>query len=219
MTISVNSIISRAQILIQDTTGVRWPTTELLDWVNDGQREVCLFKPSVGAKNESLALVSGTKQAIPSSGLGLLRIVRNMTSAGAGARAVRIIDREVLDTQLPDWHSETPVANVKHYMFDDLDPTNYYVYPPNNSNGHLEVIYAATPLVVAAGGNISIPDVYANGLLDYVLFRAYGKDSDHAGNAERSGYHYQLFTTSLGMKTQADSFSSPNLQDATTQIA
>jgi hypothetical protein len=219
MTVSVNSIIDRAQVLIQDTTGVRWPTAELLDWINDGQREVCLFKPSVGAKNETSALASGTKQSIPSSGLGLLRIVRNMTSTGDGARAVRIIDREVLDTQLPDWHSETAVADVKHYMFDDLDPTNYYVYPPNDGNGHLEIIYAATPLAVSTGGNISIPDVYANGLLDYVLFRAYGKDSDHAGNAQRSGQHYQLFTTSLGMKTQADGFSSPNVQAGATQIA
>jgi len=218
MTVPVDSIINRAQVLIQDTTGVRWPTAELLDWINDGQREVCLFKPSVGAKNETLTLSSGTKQSIPASGLGLLRIVRNMSASGGGARAVRIIDREVLDTQLPDWHSETATANVKHYMFDDLDPTNYYVYPPNTGGGYLEVIYAATPTPVTSGGDISIPDVYANGLLDYVLFRAYGKDSDHAGNAQRSGQHYQLFTTSLGMKTQADGFSSPNVQTEATQI-
>jgi len=218
MAIAVNSIISRAQILIQDTTGVRWPATELLDWVNDGQREVCLFKPSVGAKNETLDLVSGTKQSIPASGLGLLRVVRNMTDAGAGARSVRIIDREVLDTQLPDWHSSTTAADVKHYIFDDLDPKTFYVYPPNDGTGHLEIIYAATPTAVTSSDDISIPDVYANSLLDYVLFRAYGKDSDHAGNAQRSVQHYQLFTASLGMKTQSEGMASPNTQTAATQV-
>jgi len=219
MAVTVTNIINRAQVLIQDTTGVRWPTSELLDWINDGQREVCLFKPSVGAKNETLTLVSGTKQSIPTSGLGLLRVVRNMTSGGDGARAVRIINREVLDTQLPDWHSTTSTADVKHYMFDDLDPTTYYVYPPNNGSGYLEVIYAATPAAVSSGDDISIPDVYANSLLDYVLFRAYGKDSDHAGNAQRSVQHYQLFTTSLGMKTQTDGVTSPNTQTVATEIA
>jgi len=219
MAVTVTNIINRAQVLIQDTTGVRWPTSELLDWINDGQREVCLFKPSVGAKNETLSLVAGTKQSIPASGLGLLRVVRNMTAAGAGARAVRIINREVLDTQLPDWHSTTGTADVKHYMFDDLDPTTYYVYPPNNGNGKLEVIYAATPSAVTSSDDISIPDVYANSLLDYVLFRAYGKDSDHAGNAQRSVQHYQLFTASLGMKTQTDGVTSPNTQTAASEIA
>ena len=51
---------------------------------------------------------------------------------------------------------------------------------------------------------LSVDDVYANAILDYVLYRSYQKDSEYAGNSQRAIMHYQGFTNSLGIKTQAD---------------
>ena len=56
---------------------------------------------------------------------------------------------------------------------------------------------------------ISLDDVYANCILDYMLYRAYQKDSEYAGNAERSLMHYQSFSNALGVKTQADGAITP----------
>ena len=74
MAISSNDIIGKAQIILQDESAVRWTTTELLSWLNDGQREVCLLKPSVSATNQSVTMVAGTKQSIPAGGLQVLRV-------------------------------------------------------------------------------------------------------------------------------------------------
>jgi hypothetical protein len=54
-----------------------------------------------------------------------------------------------------------------------------------------------------------LDDIYANCLLDYILYRAYQKDSEYAGNAQRSMMHYQGFSNALGIKTQADSATTP----------
>jgi branched-subunit amino acid ABC-type transport system permease component len=51
--------------------------------------------------------------------------------------------------------------------------------------------------------------VYANCILDYVLYRSYQKDSEFAGNAQRAMMHYQSFANALGVKTQADGATTP----------
>jgi len=50
---------------------------------------------------------------------------------------------------------------------------------------------------------IGIDDIYANALMDYMMYRAYQKDSEFA-NLNRAAVYYQAFTTSLGIKSQAD---------------
>jgi hypothetical protein len=110
MSVTVQSVIDRVQTTLQDTTGVRWPVVgELVLWVNDAQREIALLKPDSSAKNVTITLDTGTKQDIPNDGNRLLRVVRNMSAAvdGVGKRSVRIVAREVLDAQTPDWHDPT----------------------------------------------------------------------------------------------------------------
>ena len=212
MAILSNDIISRAQTVLQDTSAARWTAAELLLWLNDGQREICLLKPSVSATNQSVTLVAGTKQSIPATGLQVLRIIRNLTSAGVGGKVVRVIGRDVLDTSSPMWHTGTQTAVVDHYVFDELDPKTFYVYPPNNGSGFVETVFAVEPAQVTTGGAISIPDIHSNNLLDYILYRAYAKESDHAGSVELSKQHYQAMASSLGVKIQLDSVTSPNMR-------
>ena len=220
MTVTVQSVIDRAQAVLQDTTGVRWPVVaELVLWVNDAQREIALLKPDASATNVTVTLATGTKQDIPNGGNRLLRVVRNMSAAssGTGKRSVRIVDREVLDAQSPDWHDPTVAGDaahttiVKHYVYDDANPRNFYVYPGVAGNAYLEIIYSSNPAAVAQNANLSIPDLFANAVMNYVLYMAYMKDAEYAGNAERASTHYTLFTNSVMGKGMIDTSTSPNL--------
>jgi hypothetical protein len=121
----VADVISRAQRILQDSTGVRWPTAELLDWLNDGQREVVMLHPPAGAKTADFTL-DGTdsKQDITtldSAASRFLRVIRNV-----GGRAVREVDRDILDSQVPDWHTVTG-DEVEHYVHDPIDQKVFYV--------------------------------------------------------------------------------------------
>ena len=217
-TITATNIVSRAAIVLQDTTGVRWPQTEeLLLWLNDGQREIVLRKPDAYAQNAVVALVAGTKQTIPATGIQLLDVIRNMGTGGATpGRAITRIDREILDEQRPSWHSETASAETKHYMFDPRDPKHFYVYPPQHATpGRVEMVYAASPTDVAALGNtITLDDIYSGVLLDYILYRAYSKDADLTPTApQRAVSHYNAFMASLGAKSQMELITNPNAYD------
>lgn len=197
MAIQVSGILTRAKRILQDTTGIRWPDLELLDWLNDGQREVVLLAPQAGSATVPFTLVDDTRQTIPDDGTQFLKLVRNI-----GGRAIRQTQHAILDSQVPEWHSARG-TEVMHYTFDPIEPRTFYVYPVGTTS--VELVYARAPQLATAQGNITIPDVYANVLLDYVLYRAYSKDAEETANRELANTHYTRFVESLGMKAQVDS--------------
>ncbi len=212
-TILASEVINKVQIVLQDTTGVRWPdSTELLGWLNDGQREVLIYKPNAYVKNESVTLVAGTKQSLPASGIQLIDVPRNMGANGSTpGRAIRIVTREILDAQNPDWHTMPAAAVTKHYTYSPFDPKHFYNYPPATGSTQVEVIYSAAPEDVGSLSTaITLDDIYQNVLVDYVLYRAYSKDTDYAANPERAAACQAAYIAALTGKTQAEVISNPN---------
>lgn len=220
MPITAQSIIQRCVDALQDPTSIRWPVAEMVRYLNDGQREVVLHRPDAMRKSAAVTLVAGTRQTIPSDGLKLIDIVCN---TGGTRRAVRQVNREILDAQTPGWHGLTGVTEILHFMFDARDPTAFYVYPPAATGGaSVEMLYASSPADVseppqgsfytAVTGNISVPDIYGNALHDYIMFRAYSKDSEYAGNAARAQAYYAIFANSLGIEVKATAAVAPTTQ-------
>ena len=58
-------------------------------------------------------------------------------------------------------------------------------------------------------GNIDLPDEWANPLLNYVLYRAYSKDAEFAGNAQLAASHLALFNNAAGIQLEASSTVAP----------
>lgn len=207
-----SDIISRARIVLNDADAVRWLDTELLSWINDGQRVIALVRPDASVSNTTVTLAAGTKQTIPSDGMRLLDVVRNIGADGAGGRTVRHVDRDVLDTQNISWHTEAQSATVKNYVYDNRDPKTFYVYPPATSAAKLEIIYSKYPTdCVATSSNLAVPDIYQDPLLNYVLHRAYSKDAEFSANFQLSATYLQVFQAMLGIKTAKDAAFSPDL--------
>tara|TARA_A100001015_G_scaffold303910_1_gene394300 strand:+ start:503 stop:1183 length:681 start_codon:yes stop_codon:yes gene_type:complete len=221
MAVAVNDVINKVQETLQDTAGIRWnETNELIQWLNDAQREIALLKPDATSENTTVTLVTGTKQSIPSDGNRLLRVMRNMSAAsgGNGGRAIRLVARDVLDTQTPTWHDPAVTGDaahtnvVKNYIYDEQDPKNYYVFPGVSGNTYIEIVYSKNPATVSAGGNLSVDDMYANAVQNYILYMAFMKESEAAGNAQRASSHYNLFTAAITGKAQIDTITTPNME-------
>ena len=228
-TLTGANLITRAQDTLQDTTSVRWPEAELLRYINDAQREIVNFRPDASSKTANLQLVTGTLQSLPTEGLRLIKVTRNMSDASGGAtgaRAIRLVSVDILNTQEPDWNNPSVSGdaahgtNVKHYIFDEDDPRRFYVYPGVAGNAYVEIVYSKSPTDLGnTSATIDLDDTYGNAIVYYVLFRAYLKDAEYAGNQQRAGQHYQLFTTSLGQGAAVSTLISPNNDVAQQAIA
>ncbi len=214
MALTPNDILTRSSDILQDTTHVRWPMDELLRYLNDGRREIAIVRPDLYAKVSVVTLLLGTKQDIPTDGARFIDAIRNVLPVGNTAgRAVRIVEREVLDAQRPDWHNETP-GEVKHFMYDERTPKVFYVYPPAAAGNKLEIAYSQTPQEILMANisseQLTAEDIYAGALVDYVCYRAFSKDAEYAGNAARAQSHYQQFMNALGVGIRSSVAVSPN---------
>jgi hypothetical protein len=214
----VSAIVNRAMQLLQDATNVRWPETEIVGWLSDGQREVVLIRPDASVTNASMILLANsTKQTLPVGGIRLLDYVRNMGVDGlTPGSVVRLVTREVLDAQIPTWHTDVGQTSVKHFCYDPRDPKHFYVYPRPHATIVVqgEILYSSAPAdcalpSVTPSAVITLDDVYGNALLDYVLYRAYSKDAEYAANAQRAQGHYASFAASLGVKLKTDMATAP----------
>lgn len=219
MTISALSVVDRASTLLNDLTRVRWSAAELVKWLNDGQREVLVYRPDALVVTGTGTLVAGPRQHLDTLGLTapikLQEITRNVAALSA-KKVIRLVPRRILDAQLPGWTALAGSINIVNYMTDGRDHKGFDVYPPALATAQVEVIHTATPADIAAPvagvvtGNVNLPDIYANALLDYVLYRAFIKDSEAAGNAARAQFHQQAFQSSLGVELQGTISTQPS---------
>lgn len=201
-----SDIISRVRIVLNDLTGTHWADPELLSWINDGQLLVAVIRPDSVARTTAVTLVAGTKQTIPADGIRLLDVVRNV-----GGRAIRIIDRDTLDLFDPNWHKAT-AGEVKHYVYDNRVPMDFYVYPPAKVNQQIEITYSKTPTkATVAGDTLAVADIYQDIIVNYVLFRAYSKDAEHAANAALASTYLNILNGLAGVKLSKDAAFSPQL--------
>lgn len=231
MSATAAEVLDRARRIILDETSVRWPLPELLLWTDDGQREIAVHKPTATAESVVLPLAEGTRQVIPDDYQSLLRIIRNIVEAPeegprVAGRAVRIVPRDQLDALNPNWHDPVAVpfdAQARHYVYDEASPREFFVYPGNDGSGRVEATLSRIPgrLQIEQGADpedlasyeavpLAVSRIYLSALVDYVLYRAYSKDSQFAGNAERAAAYFNQFANAVGIKGQAEAATTPN---------
>ena len=212
-TITAKTIIDKAVVQLSDLSAVRWSRAELLDWINDAQRTIVLMAPNSTNYTTTVQMAAGTRQTIPSDGWVLLDVYRNMGTTGSiPGRAIRLVSKELLDGFNPDWHSDSPTTAVKNYLFDTQDQTAFWVYPPSDGTGRIQINYARLPVPCSTENDpIYVNDILQTAVLDYVLYRACSKDAEYAPGLELAAGYWASFTTALGLKGEAEKINNPNL--------
>lgn len=210
MALTAANVISRASRILQDLSNVRWSTSELLGWLNDGRREMAVFRPDLYSVVTVVALVSGTRQSIPTAGMRFLDAYRNINADDSPGTAIRLIQREDLDSQYPGWHGATPGVTA-NFMHDERVPRVYWVYPPAVTNAKLEISYAQEPSDITTDTTeLTQEGPYSNALVDYLCYRAFVKDATFAGNLTRAAAAYAQFKTLITDGDARDITASPN---------
>lgn len=209
MTIAASSMIHRVADALQDLTAIRWPTAELVRYLNDGVRETMIHRPDAANATVSLTLVAGARQALGATHAKLIDVLCNTASK----TAVRAASREILDAQVPGWRAIAGVLDAKHFMYDVREPKVFEVYPPATVSSSLEVVVSVYPTEIAEPiaatiwsdvvGNFGLLDIFANAVQDYILYRSYNKDVEYAGDLPKAAAHYAAYANALGIEIKA----------------
>lgn len=216
-TITGQSIADNAAGLLHDVAKTRWTDADYLTWLNDAQRQAVLLDPSIFTVHESFALTADkTEQTLPTGANTLMSVSYNLGADGLTiGRAVRVVAKDALDAQVPTWHTDPAdaVNGITDYMYDPRDRDHFYVYPKAPATAwYVELVYGGTPTALTALADpITIKDLYANALLDYLMYRAYMRDNVYGEIHPAAMNHFQLFVTQLGSRAAQALMNSPNL--------
>lgn len=210
MAITAQSILQRVTEALFDRTSVKWTVDRLVRYLNDGQRDIVTLRPDAMNTSTDLALVAGAKQALPADGEKLIDVLANATGS---KRACTKVDRALLDNQIPGWRGLTGATEILHWLYDTREPRAFEVFPPAAASGaSLMIEYARRPtdiaepaagsLYTAVTGNISVGDLFANALQDYILYRCHAENTAQAQPA-RAQAHYAAYANALGVELKA----------------
>lgn len=224
----------------------RWTEVELVGWLNEAQRVVVKYLPYANARIDTIKLKPGTRQSIahlapadvkpgdgvaltaPVVGMAVQAVICNMGADGLTAgRAIRLVERDMLDAADPLWHRSTGKA-VTQYAYDPRQPQMFYVTPGVLANAQVwvEVDYVAEPLPVPTPNadtsmygdqgtstqQLSLDDRFSDDIFNYLMSRAYMKDAEVAASAGLMAAHVNLFTASINAQSVAVLGINPNLK-------
>lgn len=210
MTISTQDLLWQCKTTLQDAGATRWTLDELRRYLNQAVKVIALKDPLAVSKTIVMALAEGTYQELP-TGQRLMAVTRNITSAvNATPRVsgpiVTPITAVALNSSYRNWHNNAYVpfsATVSHIITEPTNPNAFWVFPGNDGTGKLEVTVAETPDDIPAPSNITDSEAYTTdvpldpryepALMDYMLYRAFSKDSDKQASQARAVAHMQSF--------------------------
>ena len=209
-TITVGFLVSSVEKKIQDEGNDDWSESDLIGLYNLTLREIVSLDPKAYTITSNELMISGVEQTIPTAGIALVDVIRNMGTDGAIAGdMVREIPLSVLDDFYPGWAAETATTAIEHYTRIDGIKNKFYTYPQSDGTGYLELKYSATPTTTTYDTDnvwqsrvIPLDDNYVDSLINGMLYRAYEDDSDLPGNAQRSEMYKTRFMQTLGIQAQ-----------------
>jgi hypothetical protein len=206
--IQAATILDSAATILLDAAHRTWSADELLGYLNEAQRATAAARPSDFYVIEGqMQLAYGVIQNLPSDGITLIDVPRNNPTAPSGLvpayRVITQVDKGLQDEADRFWPGGTPQPTVEHYTFDPRNPRRFVVYPPNDGNGMVDIVYGAyAPQIMYDSEDLVCPDSYQTPLLNFVLGKAYQKNSKRQDLTKASAY-LQMWGTSLGLDSKA----------------
>ncbi len=240
----VRELLFRVSDQLQDITiqFERWSQRSLVDYLNDGQRAIAKFLPSSCSRVDAIKLVPGTKQSIavvaadhilPGDGSTAVEMrgnrllsapIRSMGADGmTPGRALRAVERAVLDQSLPYWHQSVG-SEITQIVYDPLTPKVFFVCPGVKATGTawIEIPWLPDPLEISQSGDysaagtdatkLSIDDKNVDDLANYVIARAYMKDAEYEGSLQLAATFAGQFASSINTQAVAAGLPNPKLQ-------
>lgn len=199
-------ITDAAAVTLVDTDNITWSEAELLGYLSEALRATALVKPDLVTVQAAVTLAAGVLQNLPAGGIALIAIPRNTSG-----RVVTEVDQQLLDEVQRFWPGATPEATVEHFTVNPTTPRQFNVYPPNDGTGEIVILYGAVPTAIAdPDDELPVTDVYQSPLTQYVLSRAYAKNTKRQ-DLVKAAAAMQDWARAIGAKSQAQAAISPKV--------
>ncbi len=189
---------------------IRWTRADLLEYLNDAQRQVYLYRPELYAQTDVFPLVAGARQGPLPDGCQLQKVIG---SAGDTGRARKVDDGLLQAFAGTDcmWGCNEKGYRLSGYSFTPQDPRAFFVDPPVPDDGQtytVALVCQQSPEAITLADlddadprndRLVTPARMHNALIEWMLYRAYSVDMESAQSFAKQEVHRQHFYAMLGV--------------------
>ena len=216
MAFTANDYIVDAADLYGDTEYARVEVADWIRYLNAGVRATILVRPDANAVTESYQLSAGIKQSIPTAGLRMLDIVRNMGADGLTAgKIITPSDRKNINYSNLLWPAATGETAIDNFSYDREIPDIFYVSPPVHATTavYVEIVTSQLPTAVTATGSaVGVSDLFFEPLVQYMMYKAFSAD-DEGVEFGKATQNLQNFFNLLQVEASASLVNGPETKE------
>lgn len=194
----------------------RWKVQELLSYLRDALASLSSYRPDAFSSTEAVTLQPGRMQRLPEGAVSLSSIDSNVDGSES---PVTIANHTLARAFNPRACGESsnskdcagnPQYRVRSYTYDPKAPTVFYISPPVPSSGAYSVqatVIRNPPDIDSTNWNddIGVDLKYVPILKDYMLGRAYGKETESVTSMRLASTHMAAFYQALGVNYKQES--------------
>lgn len=190
---------------------MRWPIEAMYEYLNEGLKEIAAYRPEAFAIEQEITLVPGATQKLEKGvNLDAMRNTNGQPAYKANENLFKSYSAFATCAPKLKMVGGIPQYSVKSYAVDSDDSHVFYVSPPVPYGVTATVIGAMSgkaPAYTEANWNdeISINDKFYNRLIDYMMARAYQRDTESQISKAEAQRLLQLFYQAMGVQYKIDS--------------
>ncbi|MGL6006974.1 phage adaptor protein [Aeromonas sobria] len=201
----VSEILNRASTELTDTPRISWGLEDLISYYNSAISAIASARPDIFIKTQPFACAAGTRQTAPAGTIKLIDIERNTLNG----KSIRYVSRADLESLIPSWASSTGGEEAELYIHEPTNISAFWLYPGVKAGMSVELVLSILPTPVTraeveSGVSVQVDDRYITPCLDWIIYRAFMRDSEVTANASRGQLHLQSFSQALSVSTETD---------------
>ena len=207
-------LLNQVRLTINDPDSHVWSDGDLINALNEALFALVSYRPDASSVTQTITLVAGTKQTLPSGGMRFLSAIRNRGVNGASdaGRAIKKGDMRAQDAIYPDWHEAPWSGYITQYFFDPLQPKVFYVYPPApvSPAWGIDISFVGEPAVIEdATDTLPVDSFFVPALQEWMLYSLWRGDDEQSPNYASAKGHLDTFFKLLQVKSAADGSAMP----------
>lgn len=195
---------------------IRWPRQLLIKYIDDGCKQIALYRPDAFTTVTQITLVPGVRQQLPSGVYSLASVLDNNDPDNPLAvmrddiGLVRAFSKKACNYTLDC--DGNPTYKISAYSYDPRVPGFFFVSPPVPIGVHpapsIGISGVSDPPTIDATWwlkDIPISDKYYNAIIAFGMSKAYEVDTESETSFRGLNYHRNEFYRMMGIKYQMDS--------------
>jgi hypothetical protein len=199
--IQVQPLLQRLGELLTDEGLDFWTKSYQAKSIYEGAKAIIKLKPESNYKRASFKCIQHSLQKLPDEAIKLIDIDGTVDTDGYVVCPIKSNSVIELNRQDPGWRTAEPTSQIEFFMYEDLKPRHFLLYPVPKNELEIGLVYSYFPESIDKNSTeLDMRLEYEDDIVNYCLWRAWQRE----GTEQKIISARQVFHEELGLAAKSD---------------